>query len=215
MQSTLRARNSVQDLDKEDEIPRPNLNPEKHGYYVWLTWNHLASQANTPRRREKLRYWVENILVDMFGCGMCRSHLPQHLKKFPIQNYMASAEQMLLHAFLVHDSATRSIPGKDLSNLPTFQDIKKIYFPSKEASCSTVCTGPEDEEDSGDEGHKVPVVTKQVTRKPVINNMSQKRGTSASMSKKVSPTRTLAPQISDDEDDNIPIRTTRFVRKGN
>jgi len=204
MLSTQRGKTNNSDQDREDEVPRPNLNPDIHGSPIWETWNHLASQANTPRRREKLKFWVEEIVADMFGCGNCRNHFPTHLRKFRIVNYMSSAEQMLLHAFLVHDSVTRSIPGKDLSNLPTFADIKKIYFPSKESSCSTVCTNPEDEEEEGEEVEE----KKPVTRKTnVPNNMSsQKKSAPVSMSKKVSPTRTLATS-------NEVIRPTRFVRK--
>lgn len=188
----------IGNLDIEDKAPRPNLNPEIHGSPVWETWNHLASQANTPRRRQKVKYWVEEILTDMFGCEKCRKHIPAHLKKFPIDEYMESAEQMLLHAFLVHDSVSRSIPGK--TNLPSFADIKKIYFPSKEVSCHTICTDPTEEEEV-----EVEAEVKN-ERRPAVSNMSQKRTAPASMSKKLSPTRTVAPQIENQ-------RQQRFVRK--
>lgn len=201
-------KNNTLDLDIEDEITRPNLDPETHGPAIWDTWNHLASQANTPRRRQKLRFWVEEIIPDMFGCGKCRNHIPTHLKKFPIQNYMGSAEQMLLHAYLVHDSVSRSIPGK--KDLPSFADIKKIYFPSKEASCHTVCTAPEDDDEGAgsdiEEEQQTTKAIRQPVRKPsVVTNMSsQKRTAPASMSKKISPTRTVA---------NEEQRQPRYVRR--
>src|SRR5258708_7461857 len=126
------------------------LLPENFGKLWWGVIESSAAAAVTPEKRKEYVRFVTITVPTLLPCNTCSVHFLATLKKYPVENYAGSEEQLLLWAYLVH-SETNMLLGK--RNQPSYSDVKRRYLPEAgKVVCKTVCSS----DDEGDDTHIQP-----------------------------------------------------------
>lgn len=129
--------------------------PTQWGQGKWKFMHTAASQANTPEKRKD---FVDYVIATakVIPCDQCKDHFGKNMQKYPIQNYMQSAEMLFAWTFIMHDEVNIS-QGKTGVQRPSFKTVFNQYFNNTlvhdtskidvndEASdiCSSLCDGVE------------------------------------------------------------------------
>jgi hypothetical protein len=122
---------------------------------IWKTTHSFAAAAVTPEKRKELKRYVEVTIPTLLPCSNCARHWKANLKKYPIENYMGSEEQLLLWTYLMHSLVSSQI-GKPASHTPSYNEVKRLYLPEPgKVVCETLCHTEGEGEDAS-----VPTTTK-------------------------------------------------------
>jgi hypothetical protein len=114
------------------------MDPSQYGPHAWLFIHAVAGNATEEHKRVAFARWL-NLLPDAFPCEICAAHLRQTMKTYPIERFMASAEDLLRYTYILHDSANNywssSNPGKPRKTSPPWEEVRDTYLslPSPEA----------------------------------------------------------------------------------
>jgi Erv1 / Alr family len=130
--------------------------PEHFGRHWWETIHTAAASATTSEKRKEYRRFVIVTVPTLLPCEACSKHWQQVLRRYPIEQYMGSEEQLLLWSYLAHGDVN-DVLGKDKQ--PSYHEVKHKYLPEPgKVVCTTVCSL--DGGDGGEAGEHAPSVSK-------------------------------------------------------
>jgi len=105
--------------------------PEVYGGAVWDFIHITCGQADTPLKRSAYQRWIREMPL-VFPCERCGKHLAESLIRYPVENYLTSAERLLYHSYLLHEEANqhynRDHPEEPMKRSPPWSEVRKKYL---------------------------------------------------------------------------------------
>jgi hypothetical protein len=110
--------------------------PEDFGPPVWDGFHYFAAHAKTPEKRKEYKRYAEVTLLILLPCDNCIGHFGKILKRYDINQYMGSNEQLLLWSYLIHDAVNKDLRRRS----PSYHEVKRKYLPEPGMVCTTTCS---------------------------------------------------------------------------
>jgi hypothetical protein len=111
--------------------------PEGFGRLWWGMIHSAAAGAKTPEKRKEFRRFMLVTVPTLLPCDACSAHITETMRKYDIDKYMGSEEQLLLWTYLIHAAVSEMLQKKDK---PSYNEIKRLYLPEPGVVCTTVCS---------------------------------------------------------------------------
>ena len=112
------------------------------GEPIWTTLHTLAA-AYAPDQAAAFKLFVSTLPI-LLPCDICRAHLAQNLKKYPLVDYLADRNSLFFWTYLIHDAVNQQItlerPTEPAKRSPDYETIKHFYFKNVGHECKA-CTG--------------------------------------------------------------------------
>lgn len=92
----------------------------------WWFLHHLAAAfplKPTPERRKSFVLFMENFAIN-YSCGVCGSHLANHLKTQPIYPATESRETLERYFYDLHESVNKR---KGKPQMHTFEEVQRAF----------------------------------------------------------------------------------------
>ena len=149
--------------------------PAEYGGPAWFTLHSFAGNALEPQKRQAFVQWMK-LWPDVFPCEICENHLRIAMKKYPIEKFMGSAEDLLRYTYILHDGANNhwnaANPNKPRKVSPPWEEVKYKFLAL-----------PEEEEE-------VPALRRHVPTRPLPTRIGP---APRPISVRPAPTRVVAP----------------------
>jgi hypothetical protein len=110
------------------KFPPMGMSPDVWGPLFWRTMHIVSLGYNTePSKREQedaIRFY--KALETMLPCGICRAHYSEFLKEMPVEEAVASRDDLVYWVFKLHNKVNKNLGKREISFNEYIQSMRTL-----------------------------------------------------------------------------------------